>query len=290
MRTRDEDVLNHLFVASTHAYLLVFSDRGRVYWLKVHEIPDVGADGRGKSVANLVQMESGEKIAAMIAVRDFEGNRYVVMGTRRGTVKRTELAAFANPRAGGIIAMGIDDGDAVMAVQLSEGGQQVFIGTRDGLAIRFPEEDVRSMGRSAFGVRGISLRENDAVVAMEVLSPGGTLLTVTERGYAKRTDLDEYRVQSRGGYGVKNVEITEKNGSVSGIAQVKPGDELLVITEQGKILRTTADDVRNTGRAAQGVRLMDLEDKDRVVSIALLPAAAEAADEADEDQSTSSLA
>ncbi len=271
MRPREEDVVNHLFVASTHSYLMVFSDRGRAYWLKVHEIPDVGADGRGKSIANLVQMEPGEKIADMLPVREFDDQHFVVMGTRKGTIKKTELSAFSNPRAGGIIAMGIDEGDAVMAVQLSDGASEIFIGTREGKAIRFPEEDVRPMGRTAFGVRGIQLREGDEVVAMQVAQPGGRLLTVTERGYAKQTELGEYRVTGRGGLGVKNVEITDKNGPVVNIAQVHDEDELLVITEQGKILRTPGNDIRTAGRATQGVRLMDLEDGDRVVSIALVP-------------------
>ena len=271
MRTREEDVVNHLFVASTHSYMMIFTDRGRVYWLKVHEIPDVGADGRGKSIANLVQMEAGEKIAAMVAVREFDDGHHVVMGTRQGTIKKTELSAFANPRAGGIIAMGIDEGDEVIAVQISDGQSQVFIGTRDGMAIRFPEDDVRPMGRTAYGVRGISLREGDEVVAMEVVKPGGTLLTVTELGYGKRTPLDEYRVQSRGGLGLKNVEITEKNGKVISIAQVDGAErELLIITEQGKILRTPTEDIRTIGRATQGVRLMDLDEGDRLVSVALV--------------------
>jgi DNA gyrase subunit A len=269
MRTREEDVVNHLFVASTHSYMMVFSDRGRAYWLKVHEIPDVGADGRGKAIANLVQMEAGEKIAAMLAVREFNDQEFVVMGTRGGTVKKTELSAFSNPRAGGIIAMGVEPDDAVMAVLRSDGQSEIFIGTRHGMAIRFPEADVRPMGRTAYGVRGIQLREGDSVVAMEVVKPGGTLLTVTEKGYAKRTDLDEYRVQSRGGLGLKNLEVTDKNGAVVGIAQVRE-QELLVITEQGKILRTPAADIRTIGRATQGVRLMDLGDDDKVVSVALV--------------------
>jgi DNA gyrase subunit A len=270
MRTRDEDVVNHLFVASTHAYLMIFSDRGRAYWLKVHEVPDVGADGRGKSIANLVQMEAGEKIASMLAIREFDDTRHIVMGTRRGTIKKTPLSAFSNPRAGGIIAMGIDEGDGVIAVQLSDGTSEVFIGTRDGMAIRFPEDDVRPMGRTAYGVRGITLREGDEVVAMEVVKPGGTLLTVTALGYGKQTSLEEYRVQSRGGLGLKNVEITEKNGQVIEIAQVSDDRELLLITEQGKILRTPAGDIRTIGRATQGVRLMDLDDGDKVVSVALV--------------------
>ena len=270
MRTREEDMVNHLFVASTHSFLMIFSDRGRAYWLKVHEIPDVGADGRGKSIANLVQMESGEKIASMIALRQFDDTHFIMMGTRKGTVKKTELSAFSNPRAGGIIAMGIEEGDAVMSVQLSDGQSEVFIGSRDGMAIRFPEDDVRSMGRTAYGVRGIQLREGDEVVAMEVVKPGGTLLTVTEQGYGKQTNLVEYRVQGRGGFGLKNIEITDKNGRVVSIAQVNEDQELLVITEQGKMLRTPVNQIRTIGRATQGVRLMDLEAPDKVVSIALV--------------------
>ncbi len=270
MRTRDEDVVNHLFVASTHSYLMIFSDRGRAYWLKVHEIPDVGADGKGKAIANLVQLEGGEKIAAMLAVREFDDHHFIVLGTRKGTVKKTALSAYANPRAGGIIAMGVDADDEVMAVRRSDGQSEIFIGTRDGMAIRFSEDDTRPMGRTAFGVRGIQLREGDEVVAMEVVKPGGTLLTVTELGYAKQTALDEYRVQGRGGYGLKNLEITDKNGHVVGIAQVQEEEELLVITEQGKILRTPANDIRTIGRATQGVRLMDLEGEDKIVSVALV--------------------
>jgi DNA gyrase subunit A len=272
MRTREEDVVNHLFVASTHAYMMVFSDRGRAYWLKVHEIPDVGADGRGKSIANLVQMAEGEKIAAMLPVLEFDDSHFVVMGTRKGTVKKTELSAFSNPRAGGIIAMGIEEGDSVIAVQLSDGDSEIFIGTRNGVAIRFKEADVRPMGRSAYGVRGIELREDDTVVAMEVVKPTGTLLTVTEKGYAKRTELGEYRVTRRGGMGIKNIEVTDKNGAVVGIAQVHEDaqEELLVITQQGKILRTPAGEIRAIGRATQGVRVMNLEDDDTIVSVALV--------------------
>ncbi|MGE0043617.1 MAG: DNA gyrase subunit A [Vicinamibacterales bacterium] len=270
MRTREEDVVNHLFVASTHAYMMVFSDRGRAYWLKVHAIPDVGADGRGKSIANLVQMTPGEKIAAMLPVREFTEGHFIVMGTRNGSIKKTELSSYSNPRAGGIIAMGVDEADAVIAVQLSDGSSEVFIGTRDGMAIRFEETDVRPMGRTAYGVRGIQLRPGDEVVAMEVVKPGGTLLTITEKGFAKRTALDEYRVQTRGGLGLKNVEITDRNGKVVTIAQVHDDQELLVMTEQGKILRTPASEIRTIGRATQGVRVMDLGGEDTVVSVALV--------------------
>src|SRR5215211_1937505 len=218
MRTREEDFVSHLFVASTHAYIMIFSDRGRAYWLKVHEIPDVGPDGRGKAIANLVSMQEGERIAALLAVKEFEEHKFIVMGTKRGEVKKTELSAFSNPRAGGIIAMGVEEGDSVIAVSISDGNSEIFIGTQDGMAIRFPESDVRSMGRNAYGVRGISLRDNDEVVAMEVLTSGGTILSVTERGYGKRTELDEYRVQSRGGVGIINIQTSERNGRVIGVA------------------------------------------------------------------------
>ena len=270
MRTREEDFVSHLFVASTHAYIMIFSDRGRAYWLKVHEIPDVGPDGRGKAIANLVSMEEGERIAALLAVKEFAADKFIVMGTRKGIVKKTELSAFSNPRAGGIIAMGVEEDDAVIAANVSEGNHEIFIGTSDGMAIRFPESDVRPMGRGAYGVRGISLREGDAVVAMEVLTPGGTILSVTERGYGKRTELDEYRVQSRGGIGIINIQTSERNGKVIGIAQVSDDAELMLITQQGKILRMAAKDIRTIGRATQGVRLIEIEGDDRAVSIARL--------------------
>ncbi len=286
MRTREEDFVSHLFVASTHAYILIFSDRGRVYWLKVHEIPDVGPDGRGKAIANLVSMEEGERIASMIAVKEFEADRFVVMGSRHGVVKKTELAAFSNPRAGGIIAMGVEDGDAVMAVQVSDGTSEVFIGTSDGMSIRFAETDVRSMGRTAYGVRGISLRDGDTVVAMEVLKPGGTILSVTEQGYGKRTGLDEYRVQTRGGIGIINIQTSERNGRVVGILQVADEDELMLITQQGKTLRMAARDVRTIGRSTQGVKMIDIEGDDRAVSIARLAEQEEEALERTDDDSS----
>jgi DNA gyrase subunit A len=270
MRTRDEDFVSHLFVASTHAYIMIFSDRGRAYWLKVHEIPDVGPGGKGKSIANLVSLETGEKIAALLAVKEFDDSHFIVMGSRRGVIKKTALSAFSNPRAGGIIAMGVEEGDAVITVQLTDGSGEIFIGTRHGMAIRFHEGDVRPMGRTAYGVRGIALRDDDFVVAMEVVKPGGTLLTVTEGGYGKRTEIDEYRVQSRGGVGIINIATTERNGLVVGVAYVQEGDELLLITQQGMIIRMQTNDVRAIGRATQGVKLIDIEGDDKVVSIARL--------------------
>ena len=270
MRTREEDFVSHLFVASTHAYIMIFSDRGRAYWLKVHEIPDVGPDGRGKAIANLVSMQEGERIAALLTVREFEDDKFIVMGTKLGEVKKTELSAFSNPRAGGIIAMDVEEGDSVIAVQVSEGSNEIFIGTRNGMAIRFREGDVRSMGRTAGGVRGIELRDEDQVVAMEVLQPGGTILSVTEQGFGKRTELDEYRLQTRGGVGIINIQTSDRNGKVVGVAQVSDDDELMLITQQGKILRMASKDIRTIGRATQGVRLIDIEGDDRAVSIARL--------------------
>jgi len=273
MRTREEDFVSHLFIASTHAYIMIFSDRGRAYWLKVHEIPDVGPGGKGKAIANLVAMEEGEHIAALLAVKEFpeqENQQFVVMGSRKGVIKKTDLSLFRNPRAGGIIAMGVEEGDAVIAVEMSDGTEQVFLGTRDGMAIRFEETDVRPMGRTAYGVRGISLRDDDQVVAMEVVRQGGTLLTVAQNGYGKRTELDEYRLQSRGGVGIINIQTSDRNGKVVGIAYVNEDDELMIISQQGMILRMRAGDVRAIGRATQGVRLIEMEEGDAVVGIAKL--------------------
>jgi DNA gyrase subunit A len=273
MRTREEDFVSHLFIASTHAYIMIFSDRGRAYWLRVHEIPDVGPGGKGKAIANLVSMEEGERIAALLAVREWpeaEGQQFVVMGTRKGVIKKTDLSHFSNPRAGGIIAMGVEEGDSVIAVELSDGREQIFLGTRAGMAIRFEETDVRAMGRTAYGVRGISLREGDEVVAMEVVREGGTMLTVTQNGFGKRTELEEYRLQSRGGVGIINIQTSERNGAVVGIAYVNDDDELMIISQQGKILRMVASDVRAIGRATQGVRLIGMEEGDQVVSVARL--------------------
>jgi len=273
MRTREEDFVSHLFIASTHAYIMIFSDRGRAYWLKVHEIPDVGPGGKGKAIANLVSMEPGEKIAALLTVKEFpeqEDQQFVIMGTCKGVVKKTDLSLFRNPRAGGIIAMGIEEDDSVIAVELSDGKEQVFLGTRAGMAIRFPETDVRPMGRTAYGVRGISLREDDEVVAMEVVREGGTLLTVAQNGYGKRTELDEYRLQTRGGVGIINIQTSDRNGKVVGIAYVREDDELMIISQQGMIIRMRAGDVRSIGRATQGVRLIGMDEGDEVVAIAKL--------------------
>ena len=290
MRTREEDYVSHLFIASTHAYMMIFTDRGRAYWLKVHEVPDVGPGGKGKAIANLVQLEEGERIAALLAVKEFpdvEDQQYIVMGTRKGVVKKTDLSSFRNPRVGGIIAMGVEEGDAVIAVELSDGKEQIFLGTRDGMAIRFDETDVRPMGRSAYGVRGISLRDDDEVVAMDVVREGGTLLTVAQNGYGKRTGLEEYRLQSRGGLGIINIQTTDRNGKVVGIAYVHDDDQLMLISQQGMILRMKAGGIRTIGRATQGVRLIEMEEGDMVVSVAKL---AESDDEEAPETSNGSTA
>ena len=270
MSIREEDAVSHLFVASTHSYIMIFSDRGRAYWLKVHEIPVVAPDGRGTPIVNLASMESGERIAALMAVRDWpaeDDREFILMGTRKGVVKKTDLRAFSNPRSGGIIAIGVDPDDAVIGVQLTDGRNEVLLGTRSGMAIRFLEADVRPMGRTAYGVRGISLRD-DEVVAMEVVRAGSAVLTVTENGYGKRTDLEEYRVQSRGGLGIINIQTTDRNGRVVGLACVTEDDEVMLVTEAGKILRTGVADVRIIGRATQGVRMIEIDEGDRVVSLA----------------------
>ena len=249
----------------------------------MYTIPDVGPDGRGKAIANLVSMEEGERIAALLTVKEFEAGKFIVMGTRRGVIKKTELTAFSNPRAGGIIAMGVEDGDAVVETQVSDGAGEILIGTRDGMCIRFAEAGVRSMGRTAYGVRGISLRAGDEVVAMEVLRAEGTILCVTERGFGKRTELSEYRLQSRGGVGIINIQTSDRNGKVVGLSEVTDDEELMLISEQGKILRTAARDIRTIGRATQGVRLIDIGTEDRVVSIARLAEDGSHGDGSDED-------
>jgi DNA gyrase subunit A len=231
-------------------------------------------------------MTDGEKVADVVAVRDFpaeEGQRFVVQGTRKGTVKKTDLKAYSNPRAGGIIAMGVDDDDAVMAVQLSSGSQQVFIGTRKGVAIRFDENDVRTMGRTAYGVRGITLRDDDEVVAMEVVDDTGDILTVTAGGYGKRTPIDEYRVQYRGGYGIINIQSSERNGDVVGVTQVHDDNQVMVITQQGKVIRMAVSPLRRIGRNTQGVRMIRLDEGDRVEALARLDIAEVVTEPADDE-------
>ena len=269
MRTKEEDFLDNLFIASTHSYILIFTDRGRVYWLKVHEIPEVGPQGKGKSVANLVLLQEGEKIAAFCAVRTFDPGGYVLLATRQGIVKKTELQAFSNPRPSGIIALGVEETDALIDAVLTTGKDEILLGTRDGMAIHFSEEDVRPMGRSAYGVKGIELETGDEVVALEVVS-SGTVLTVTENGYGKRTAIDEYRLQTRGGKGLINIKTSGRNGKVVGVKFLKGDEGVMLITEKGMIIKLNTADISTIGRNTQGVRLIQLEEGDLLVSVARL--------------------
>jgi DNA gyrase subunit A len=301
MKTRDEDFVEHLFLASTHAYILIFTNTGRVYWLKVYEIPDIAAAGKGKHVSNLVSLQPGETVRTMLAVRNLEEEgRYIFFATRNGTVKKTELKDFSHVMSRGIIAIGIDKGDELVGVTLTDGSQIIFLASHDGQAIRFDESDVRPMGRPAYGVRGMNLDTDDYIVGMattskdakkaeetaesikakagveatatdETLPIKGTLiLSVTENGYGKRTPADEYRLQGRGGSGVINVKTTARNGKVVGIAQVTEESEVMLISQYGKIIRMDSSTIRESGRAAQGVRLLSLEAGDRVAAAVVI--------------------
>jgi DNA gyrase subunit A len=268
MTTKDGDFVEHLFVASAHSYVLVFTQSGRVYWVKVHEIPQAGPAAKGKAIVNLLNLEGNDEIATTIAVRDFPDDRFLVFATEKGTIKKTALAEYGNPRAGGIIAINLEEADRLLAVRMTDGQKDIFMATTEGMSIRFPESDARPMGRATYGVRGISLRQDDHVVGMEVLDKEGAMLTVAERGVGKRTDIAEYREQGRGGLGIINLKVTAKTGKVVGIASVMPGDQVMLITHEGMITRTPVDGIREIGRSTQGVRLMNLEETDRLVAIA----------------------
>jgi DNA gyrase subunit A len=272
MGTKEEDFVETLFTASTHDYLLFFTDAGKVYWLKVHEIPEAGRAAKGKAMVNLLALAGDEKVTATLPVKEFREDHYVVMATRMGTIKKTELSAYGNPRQGGIIALTLDEGDKLIGVEITDGQREILLGTRHGIVIRFKEGDVRPMGRTARGVRGISLDEGNYVIGMETITPDSTasILTVTEGGYGKRTLVSEYRLQGRAGRGIISVKVTEKNGPAVSFHQVRGSDEIMVMTAEGKILRTKVDDVREIGRNAQGVRLIDMSDTDRVVGVAKL--------------------
>jgi DNA gyrase subunit A len=270
MRTREEDFVERVFVASTHSYLLIFTNRGKVHWLKVYEIPDVGTAGKGKAIVNLVNLAPEEKMTAVLPVTEFTQDRFVMFATRRGVVKKTRLDAFSNPMVRGIIAISLDEGDELIAVELTTGKDQIFLGTHEGKCIRFHEDDVRDTGRQARGVKGIELEENDYLVGMTVSGDEGMILSVTQNGYGKRTLVNEYRAQSRGGKGVINVKTTKKNGLVVGIMKVDEDSEIIVITAQGKIIRLEASTIRAAGRSTQGVKLINLEDGDKVAAASLI--------------------
>jgi DNA gyrase subunit A len=280
MKTKDEDPVTNVFVANTHSYVLVFTDRGRLYWLKVYEIPDVGSAGRGKAIVNLAQLSAEEKVRALLSVKDFDPKVSVLMATRSGTVKKTSLEAFSNPTQRGIIAMGVPDDDELIAAELVSAEETVLIGTHDGMSIRFPHVDVREMGRQAYGVIGIRLDEADYVVSMIAsTNENDMILSVTERGFGKRTDVNEYRTQGRGGKGIINVKTTDKNGKVVSIMRVKEESDILVMTANGKLIRVRSEDIRAVGRATQGVRLINLDEDDKVTAATLVESEAKAEDE-----------
>jgi len=280
--TREEDFVEYMFIASMHAYILFFTTIGKVYWIKVHELPQASRAARGKPIVNLLNLESGERVSAFLPVREFQEGRYIVFATKNGLIKKTELMAYANPRPSGIRAIGLEQGDEVIGVRLTDGQQELILSTADGQSIRFKEEQVRATGRGTFGVVGMKLDSNDKVVSMEILSLGADILTVAEGGFGKRTEMDEYRLQSRGGKGIITMKTTEKTGRVIGVQLVGADDQLMLITNTGKIIRLRINDIRVIGRNTQGVRLIDLDDGERVVSLARL-AEKEEEDEEEKD-------
>ena len=281
METKEEDIVEDLFIASTHSYLLFFTTLGKVHWLKVHEIPEGGRQAKGKAMVNLLSLGEGETVATCVPVRDFAaGGGYIFFCTKQGKVKKTELEAYSHPRAGGIQAIGLEDGDTVITARRTDGTREVMIATKLGMAIRFPEDEVRPMGRGATGVRGIEVDEGDEVIAADVVQEGAQILTISERGYGKRTPLDEYRLQGRAGKGIIDIKTGGRNGTVVGMLQVREGDDVLVITTKGKIIRFHAGDVSSQGRNTMGVRIIDLDADDKVGSIARVEAESSAPAEA----------
>ncbi|MCS6293913.1 MAG: DNA gyrase subunit A, partial [Nitrospira sp.] len=279
MGIKDEDFVETLFTASTHDSLLFFTDAGKVFWLKVHEIPEASRGAKGKALVNLLALSKDEKVTATMPVKEYRDDRFVVMATKQGVIKKTELSAYSNPRQGGIIALSLDQGDKLIAVHVTDGSREMLLGTKQGITIRFKEEDVRSMGRTAHGVKGITLEAGDEVIGMETITPDSTtaILTVTEGGYGKRTPVNDYRVQGRGGKGIISVKTTERNGLAVGFLQVREGDEIMLMAAKGKLLRCKVDDIREVGRNTQGVRVLDLDgDDDRVIGVARLAEVVEA--------------
>ncbi|MBN1473271.1 MAG: DNA gyrase subunit A [Syntrophaceae bacterium] len=269
MGTKEEDFVEKIFVASTHHYLLVFTNTGRVHWLKVYQIPQAGRAAKGKAIVNMINMSQGERVSATLPVRAFDDDKSIVMVTRKGTIKKTELSAYSNPRSGGIIALSLDKGDELVDVKLTTGKQDIFLATRRGLAIRFKEKDVRDMGRTAKGVRGISLGKDDEVVGVEIPEKDTYVLTVSEKGFGKCTPIKEYRLQSRGGKGTLNLKIVPKVGNVSGVLQVSGEEHVMLISDGGKVIRLKGEDIPIHHRVAQGVKLIDLEAKEKLVGVAL---------------------
>jgi len=279
MGTKEEDFVEKIFIASTHHYLLVFTSAGKVHWLKVYQIPQAGRAAKGKAMINLVNLAPGESVRATLPVKEFVDDKYIVMVTKKGTIKKTELTAYANPRSGGIIAISIDEGDELVDVQLTMGNQDIFIATRMGMAIRFKEDDVRDMGRTARGVRGINLDEGDDVIGMDIPAQNTFMLTVSENGFGKCTPIDEYRVQSRGGKGTINLKTVEKVGNVSGVLQVVGEDNVMLISNAGKVIRLKVQEIPVNHRVTQGVKLIELDPEEKLVGVARTTSEAEGKDE-----------
>jgi DNA gyrase subunit A len=272
METKEEDIVEDLFVASTHSYLLFFTNKGKVHWLKVHEIPEGGRQAKGKALVNVLSLGERERVATCVPVRDFESGGYILFATKQGKVKKTELAAYSHPKRGGIQAIALEEGDEVMAARRTDGQREVLLSTKEGMLVRFAEDEVRSVGRVAAGVRGIDLEEGDQVIAAEVAQEGVSILTVTERGYGKRTPLDEYRLIGRAGKGVIDIKTGGRNGSVVGMLLVRDDHDVLVVTTKGKIIRVPAAEVTSQGRNTMGVRIIELDPDDQVGSIARVEA------------------
>ena len=273
---RDEDFATKLFIASTHDWLLCLTNRGRVHWLKVFELPELGRGARGKPLVNLLQLSEDEKVSEVMAVRSFDEGGFVLLCTRKGTIKKTALESYSSPRRGGIIAIKLGEDDELIGAARTSGNDEVIVVTQAGKAIRFSESQVRAMGRTAAGVKAITTRADDLAVGMEILHPDRSILTITENGFGKRSELGDYREQNRGGQGIITIKTTTRNGPVVGISQVTDEDEIMLITSNGKILRMTVDGIPTMGRNTQGVRLMDTEGGERVVSVAKLADAGDA--------------
>ena len=270
INVKEEDFVEDLFIASTHDYILFFTDAGKIHWMKVHELPQAGRLTRGKAIVNLLNLSPHEKVTAILSLKDFTKEMFITFMTKRGTIKKTALEAYSNPRSGGIIAIHLDEGDELISIKLTDGKQHLFIGTKMGKAIHFPESQIREMGRTARGIRGIKISKQDEVVGMEVVAPHTQILTVTANGYGKRTQASEYRTQNRGGSGIFTVKRTQRTGDVIGIKIVADEDELMLISNKGKIIRLRALDIPVQGRSTQGVRLITLEEGERVVAVARL--------------------
>jgi DNA gyrase subunit A len=283
--TKEEDFVEYLFIASMHSYILFFTTIGKVYWIKVHELPQASRAARGKPIVNLLNLEAGEKVSAFLSVKEFQEGRFIVFATKNGLIKKTELMAYANPRPSGIRAIGLEDNDDVIGVRLTDGQQELILSTAEGQSIRFKEEQVRPTGRGTFGVVGMKLDPGDKVVSMEILTLGFNILTVSEGGYGKRTEMDEYRLQSRGGKGIITMKTTDKTGRVVGVQQVTEDDQLMLISNKGKIIRMRIKDIRVIGRNTQGVRLIELEEGERVVSLARVAEREEDEQSAEEEKS-----